>query len=139
MGSYEGAVGIRRPRAILPGIEACLGKFGSQDGSRKGYLNYVGAQLGVQGALRRNEANHVYDFDQYLQAQWDPAERWRLVAGVRNSLVEVSSHGHLAVLDDADSEVRYSAVNPVAGVTYRASSAIKQRSIFLLTLREIGY
>jgi iron complex outermembrane receptor protein len=92
--------------------------------SRKGYLNYVGSQLGVQGDLRRNEANHVYDFDQYLQAQWDPAERWRLVAGVRNSLVQVSSHGHLAVLDDADSSVRYSAVNPVAGVTYRASSAI---------------
>ena len=92
--------------------------------ARKGYLNYIGSQVGVQGALRRNEANHVYDFDQYLQAQWDPAERWRLVAGVRNSLVEVTSHGHLAVLDDADSEVRYSAVNPVAGVTYRASSAI---------------
>jgi iron complex outermembrane recepter protein len=92
--------------------------------ARKGYLNYIGSQVGVQGALRRNEANHVYDFDQYLQAQWDPAERWRLIAGVRNSLVEVSSHGHLAVLDDADSSVRYSAVNPVAGVTYRASSAI---------------
>jgi iron complex outermembrane receptor protein len=92
--------------------------------ARKGYLNYSGTQLGVQGALRRDEANNVYDFDQYLQAQWDPAERWRLVAGVRNSLVEVTSHGHLAVLDAANSEVRYSAVNPVAGVTYRASSAI---------------
>ncbi len=92
--------------------------------ARKGFLNYNGARLGMQGALRRDEANNVYDFDQYLQAQWDPSERWRLVAGVRNSLVEVTSHGHLAVLDAADSEVRYSAVNPVAGVTYRASSAI---------------
>jgi len=92
--------------------------------ARKGYLNYSGAQLGVQGALRRDEANNVYDFDQYVQAQWDPGERWRLVAGVRNSLVEVTSHGHLAVLDAADSEVRYSAVNPVAGVTYRVSSAV---------------
>jgi iron complex outermembrane receptor protein len=92
--------------------------------ARKGYLNYVGAQLGVQGALRRDEANNVYDFDQYVQAQWDPADRWRIVAGVRNSAVQVTSHGHLAVLDAADSEVRYSAVNPVAGVTYRASSAI---------------
>ncbi len=92
--------------------------------ARKGYLNYIGSQLGVQGALRRDEANHVYDFDQYLQVQWDPAERWRLIAGVRNSLVDVTSHGHLAVLDAADSEVRYSAVNPVAGVTYRATSAV---------------
>jgi iron complex outermembrane receptor protein len=92
--------------------------------ARKGYLNYIGSELGVEGALRRDEANNVYDFDQYVQAQWDPAERWRLVAGVRNSLVEVTSHGHLAVLDAADSEVRYSAVNPVGGVTYRISSAV---------------
>jgi len=92
--------------------------------ARKGYLNYIGSELGVEGALRRDEANNVYDFDQYLQAQWDPAARWRIVAGVRNSLVDVTSHGHLAVLDDADSEVRYSAVNPVAGVTFRATDAI---------------
>jgi len=92
--------------------------------ARKGYLNFIGNELGVEGALRRDEANNVYDFDQYLQAQWDPAERWRIVAGVRNSLVEVTSHGHLAVLDAADSEVRYSAVNPVGGVTYRINSAV---------------
>jgi len=92
--------------------------------ARKGYLNFIGSELGVQGALRRDEANHVYDFDQYVQAQWDPAARWRVVAGVRNSLVDVTSHGHLAVLDAASSEVRYSAVNPVAGVTFRATDAI---------------
>jgi iron complex outermembrane receptor protein len=92
--------------------------------ARKGYLNFIGSELGVQGALRRDEANHVYDFDQYLQAQWDPAARWRIVAGVRNSVVDVTSHGHLAVLDAASSEVRYSAVNPVAGVTFRATEAI---------------
>ena len=92
--------------------------------ARKGYLNYIGQELGVEGALRRDEANNVYDFDQYIQAQWDPTDRWRLVAGVRNNFVEVTSHGHLAVLDAADSEVSYSAVNPVGGVTYRVTSAI---------------
>jgi iron complex outermembrane recepter protein len=92
--------------------------------ARRGFLNFSGAQLGVQGALRRDEANHVYDFDQYIQAQWDPGESWRIVAGVRNSLVQVTSHGHLAILDAADSGVRYSAVNPVAGITYRVNPAI---------------
>jgi len=92
--------------------------------ARLGYLNYRGADLGVEGALRRDEANHVYDFDQYVQAQWDPDARWRVIFGVRNNLVEVTSHGHLPVLDGADSTVRYSAVNPVAGVTFRASSAV---------------
>lgn len=92
--------------------------------ARKGYFNFVGSELGVAGALRRDEANHVYDFDQYVQAQWDPSVRWRMIAGVRNNLVEVSSHGHIAVLDGADSSVRYSAVNPVGGVTFRATSAV---------------
>jgi len=92
--------------------------------ARRGFLNFVGAQLGVEGALRRDEANHVYDFDQYLQAQWDPDARWRLIAGVRNNLVEVTSHGHIPVIDGADSGARYSAVDPVGGVTFRANSAI---------------
>jgi iron complex outermembrane recepter protein len=92
--------------------------------SRKGYLNYVGSDLGVEGALRRDESNNVYDFDQYLQAQWDPDARWRVIAGVRNNLVEVTSHGHIPVLDDADSSVRYSAVDPVGGIVFRASSAV---------------
>src|SRR5882757_5389568 len=92
--------------------------------ARKGYLNYAGSQLGVEGTVRRDEANHVYDFDQYLQAQWDPGAQWRMIAGVRNNLVEVSSHGHIPVLDGADSSVRFSAVNPVGGVTFRASSAV---------------
>ncbi len=112
--------------------------------ARKGYLNFIGSQLGVQGALRRDEANNVYDFDQYLQAQWDPDARWRLVAGLRNSMVEVTSHGHLAVLDAADSEVRYSAVNPVAGVTFRATSAVNAYASFgkgfeTPTLNDLAY
>jgi iron complex outermembrane receptor protein len=112
--------------------------------ARKGYLNYVGSMLGVEGALRRDEANHVYDFDQYLQAQWDPGARWRMVAGVRNNLVEVSSHGHLPVLDGADSSVRYPAVNPVGGITFRASSAVNLygsygRGFETPTLNDLAY
>jgi iron complex outermembrane receptor protein len=92
--------------------------------ARKGYLNYVGSQLGVEGAVRRDEANHVYDFDQYVQAQWDPAARWRLSAGLRNSTVEVASHNHLRGITEPDSSVRYSAVNPVGGVTFRAATGV---------------
>ena len=47
-----------------------------------------------------------------------------MIGGVRNNLVQLSSHGHIPVLDGADSSVRYSSVNPVGGVTFRASSAV---------------
>ena len=86
---------------------------------RKGYLNFVGAQLGVQGELRRAESNQVYDLDQYLQAQWDSRQRWLAVIGIRNSLVDTTSHDQLSA--NAESSVRYSAFTPVAGLTFRAA------------------
>ena len=107
------------PLQVVGGIS-----YDDLEEARKGYLNFEGSDLGVEGALRRDEANHVYDFDQYLQAQWDPDAHWRLIAGVRNNLVEVTSHGHIPVLDGVDSSVRYSAVNPVGGVTFRISPVV---------------
>jgi iron complex outermembrane receptor protein len=92
--------------------------------TRFGYLNYVGDELGVEGAVRRDEANHVYDFDQYLQTQWDPDALWRVTAGVRNNLVEVSSNDHLPGTTEPHSSVRYTAVSPVAAVLFRAAPAV---------------
>jgi iron complex outermembrane receptor protein len=92
--------------------------------ARRGYLNYLDGELGVEGTLRRDQANHVYDADEYLQLQWDPSARWRLVAGVRNSFVGVSSHDHLDLSGDPDSGVHYSAVDPVAGITYEILPAL---------------
>jgi iron complex outermembrane receptor protein len=99
--------------------------YDNLDEGRRGYLNFIGGELGVKGQLRRDETNTVYDLDQYLQLQWDPSLRWRLVAGVRNSVVQVSSDNHLSAAGTpGDSGVRYSSVNPVAGLTFRAASSL---------------
>src|SRR5450631_3552237 len=37
--------------------------------ARRGFLNFIGDTLGVEGQLRRHETNNVYDLDEYLQAQ----------------------------------------------------------------------
>jgi iron complex outermembrane recepter protein len=92
--------------------------------TRSGLLNYVGDDLGVPGAVRLQEANHVYDLAEYLQAQWDPDAWWRLTAGVRNNVVEVSSNQHVPVTDDPHSSVRYTAVSPVAGAVFHATPDI---------------
>ncbi len=90
--------------------------------TRAGLLNYVGDELGVPGgATRLQEANHVYDLAEYVQAQWDPDAWWRLTAGVRNNVVEVSSNQHYPVTDDPHSSVRYTAVSPVAGAVFHAT------------------
>jgi len=92
--------------------------------SRLGYLNYVGDELGVPGTVRRDEANHVYDAAEYLQAQWDPDALFRLTAGVRNNLVEVSSNDHLPGTTVPHSSVRYTAVSPVAGALFHLTPSI---------------
>ena len=69
--------------------------FVNLDEGRRGYLNFLGTDLGVKGALRKDENDTVYDLDEYLQLQWDPDARW-LEAGVRNSVVDVSDDDHLA-------------------------------------------
>jgi iron complex outermembrane receptor protein len=90
---------------------------------RRGYLNFIGDELGIEGQLRRDQTNTVYDLDEYLQLQWDPSQRWRLEAGVRNSVVDVASDDHLIEIGaPPHSGVRYDSTNPVAGLTYRAAS-----------------
>ncbi len=97
--------------------------YDNLDEGRRGYLNFIGNELGIEGALRKDQSNTVYDLDEYLQLQWDPAARWRLEAGIRNSVVDVASDDHLAATGTpSQSGVRYSAVNPVAGLTYRAGA-----------------
>jgi iron complex outermembrane receptor protein len=100
--------------------------YDNQDEGRRGYLNFIGTDLGVKGALRKDETDTVYDLDEYLQLQWDPAARWRLEAGVRNSVVQVGDDDHLAAAAGrpADSGVRYGTVSPVAGLTYRAAPQV---------------
>jgi iron complex outermembrane receptor protein len=98
--------------------------FDDLEESRFGYLNYIGDDLGVEGAVRRNQANHVYDADEYAEAQWDPDALWRLTAGVRNNVVVVTSNDHLLTDDDPHSSVRYTAASPVAGALFHVSPAV---------------
>lgn len=55
--------------------------------ARKGYLN----NLGVRGALKRDEANTVWQAGAYTQAEWRFADAWRLSAGLRYTKVRFDS------------------------------------------------
>jgi iron complex outermembrane receptor protein len=88
---------------------------------RKGYENFIGSLLGVKGALRRDETDTVFNFDQYAQASWDPSKNWSLTAGVRHTRVHFDSNDHYIRTGNADDSgtATYSATTPVAGVLYR--------------------
>lgn len=93
------------------------------DEARRGFENFVGAQLGVLGALRRDEQNRVASVDQYLQADWQPTQHWRVNAGLRRSRVAFRSLDHFirAGNPDDSGSLLFRNVAPVAGILYRAS------------------
>ncbi|HVT36813.1 MAG TPA: TonB-dependent receptor, partial [Nevskiaceae bacterium] len=100
--------------------------YDRQDQHRRGYENFSGAQMGVQGKLRRDEQDDVYNVDEYLQADWRFAQRWSLLAGVRHSEVLFASNDAYIVAgnpDDGGSR-NYAATTPVAGLMFRASDAL---------------
>ncbi|MDR2012613.1 MAG: TonB-dependent receptor [Rhodanobacter sp.] len=97
--------------------------YDSQNQHRRGYNNYLDDLLGVKGALRRDEQDRVFNFDQYVQATWNLAERWALTAGARHSNVQFSVDDRYITPSNPDTSGRaaYSATTPVAGLLYRAS------------------
>ena len=111
--------------------------------ARRGYLNYVGSQLGVIGALRRDESNRVSAADQYAQLEWQPSARWRAIAGLRYSDIDLRLRDLLAVATPV-STIRYEAASPVAGLTFRASPMLNVyasygRGFETPTLNDIAY
>jgi len=114
---WNGAL-LGRPFAVAAGLES------QHSGEhRRGYENFVGTQLGVRGALRRDERNDVRSFDQYLQADWDISARWRVDLGLRRSRVAFASRDRYTTADNPDDSGRidYAQTTPVAGVLFRAT------------------
>ena len=114
--------------------------------ARRGFQNFAGPTLGVQGALRRDEANTVRSFDQYVQAQWALAERWSASAGLRHSRVSFDSHDKYIRAGNGDDSgsVSYRATTPALGVVFHASDTLNLyaaagRGFETPTLNELAY
>ena len=110
-----------RPFSLVAGVE-----YGVSDERRRGYENFIGDQLGLFGALRRDEDNRVSGRDAYVQADWRPADRWRVNLGVRHSEVRFASDDRYVTTDNPDDSgrLRYSRSSPVAGVLFRVTPEV---------------
>jgi iron complex outermembrane receptor protein len=86
---------------------------------RRGFDNVNG----TPGTLRRDEENRVFSNDQFVQAEWHAAERWRLHAGVRRSSVRFRNVDDFIVPGNPDDsgDRAYRATTPAAGVVFLAS------------------
>ena len=91
---------------------------------RKGYNNFDGDQRGVVGALRRDENNHVFNVDQYLQAETEFADDWVVNVGVRHSRVLFQSKDYFLANGNDSGAVVYRSTNPTAALLYRVRPAL---------------
>lgn len=114
--SWQGSI-VERPMTWVVGVS-----YDRQNELRRGYNNFIGNTLGVQGSLRRNENDIAADIDEYAQGTWDFAPLWSLMAGVRHSDVRFHANDHyITATNPNDSgSVAYGATSPVAGLTFKA-------------------
>lgn len=75
--------------------------------------------------VTRNELNRSQNRDVFAQANWYLSDKWTLTTGVRRSAVTLSSTDHfLTDGNDGSGRVRYSATNPVLGITHHVSDTL---------------
>ncbi|HVK51276.1 MAG TPA: TonB-dependent receptor [Pseudoxanthomonas sp.] len=128
-------------------VEATAGASADrQNQQRRGYENFVGNQLGVQGALRRDERNRVENRDGYAQLWLQLGDRWSLLLGARRSAVEFRSADQYitAANPDDSGNVRYAETTPVAGILFAPSEHWRVyvslgRGFETPTFNELGY
>jgi iron complex outermembrane receptor protein len=134
-----------RPLDVVAGLG-----YDSLREQRRGYENYLGRVtapvLGVQGRLRRDERNTVWNLDPYAQATWRFTDRWTLEAGVRRSSVHFDSRDRYVVGTNRDDSgnARYSKTLPVASLRYQATQDLALygsvgRGFETPTLNELSY
>ena len=112
-----------RPFTLIAGVAYDAMKEG-----RKGYRNYIdtpqGRKLGVQGELRRNERNTVWNLDPYIQTSWEFAPRFTLDLGARYSTVHFDSADRFiqGINGDDSGSARYQAFSPMGSLAYAVSN-----------------
>jgi iron complex outermembrane receptor protein len=121
-----GGVGLRWTHVTtLAGapVTASVGAdYDRQAERRQGFIN----NLGVAGALKRDEDDTVDSTGVYAQAEWRFAPRWNLLAGVRYSRVEFESQDYYIAAGNPDDSgsIRYSRTTYAAGLAYRLNTDV---------------
>lgn len=127
--------------AITAGLQ-----FERMNEARRGYENFIGATLGVQGAIRRQESNRIEAIDPYVQTEFSLAPRWNMHGGVRASRVKFESRDAYIVGANGDDSgsASFSGVNPTVGLVFRPAANFSTyvsygRGFETPTLTELAY
>jgi iron complex outermembrane receptor protein len=116
-----------------------------QSDTRKGYENFIGTTLGVQGKLRRDEVNRAQTLDPYVQAEWRTQDL-TLMGGMRQTRTEYESTDRYVVGSNGNDSGNkdYTATLPVVGVRWQWSPSVQAfasigKGYEIPTLNEVAY
>jgi iron complex outermembrane receptor protein len=117
--------------------------YGRSSDDRQGYENFIGAQFGLQGALRRDETNTVSNIDPYIQTEWQGGP-WVLTGGLRHSRMKVAVNDRYAGNGDDSGRVEFRHTTPLLGALYKVSPTLNvyasaARGFEAPTLNELFY
>ena len=145
--SYEGAEA--RLRWAWDGVDLTAGvAVDRQRDDRQGYENFVGTgpgqQLGVRGALRRDEVNRARSDDAYVQLEWVAAKDWVLSGGLRGGRVALSAQDRYLANGDDGGARNFDYASPVIGLRWQAAPGLNlhaalARGFESPTLGELAY
>jgi len=94
----------------------------AQRDDRRGRENFTGPaaapQLGVVGALRRDEANEARSTDVFAQAEWAPQAALALTAGVRSGRLRLQADDRFLGNGDDSGRLDFRYTNPVLGLRW---------------------
>ncbi len=117
--------------------------YGRSRDQRQGFENFIGADFGLRGNLRRDETDTVSNLDPYAQAEWQGGP-WVLTGGLRHSRMKVAVDDRYAVNGNDSGGVNYRHTTPVLGVLYKVSPVMNvyasaARGFEAPTLNELFY
>ncbi len=101
-----------------------------QDEARKGFQNFTGTgatqELGVMGALRRDEDNTLVANDVFAQADWQ-SEIVNAFVGIRHSKITMQSNDRYIVTGNPNDsgQLKFDATTPVIGASLKLSPALR--------------
>lgn len=98
---------LEKPLFLTAGLTV-----GELEQARLGFAN-------VNANRNRDEANTASQFDQYLQAEYFLTDKLSILAGVRNSSVEIESRDQFLTNGDGSGNKNYDEVTSNLGFTYR--------------------
>lgn len=92
-----------------------------QRDERRGWENFVGTTLGVQGNLRRDETNRATTRDLYAQAEWEISPALAATGGVRTgrTSVRVQDRYVQGLNGDDSGSLTFKYTNPVLGLRWK--------------------